>query len=49
MDVIKVADYIFDIGPEGGFRGGQFFAQGTPVHIAEISDSHTGKYLKLEL
>ena len=49
MDVIKVADYIFDIGPEGGFRGGQIIAQGTPEKIAENAQSHTGKYLKLEL
>ena len=49
MDVIKVADYIFDIGPEGGFRGGEIIAQGTPEMIAENPHSHTGKYLKVEL
>ena len=46
LDVIKVADYIIDLGPEGGFRGGTIVASGTPEQIAEVTASHTGKYLK---
>ena len=46
LDVIKTADYIIDLGPEGGDGGGEIVAQGTPEEIAEISDSYTGKYLQ---
>jgi excinuclease ABC subunit A len=46
LDVIKCADHIIDIGPEGGFAGGQIVATGTPEEIAEIEESHTGRYLK---
>jgi excinuclease ABC subunit A len=46
LDVIKSADHIIDIGPEGGFAGGQIVATGTPEEIAEIDDSYTGQYLK---
>lgn len=46
MDVIKSADYVIDIGPEGGEGGGQIVARGTPEQIAANSNSHTGKYLK---
>jgi excinuclease ABC subunit A len=46
LDVIKSADHIIDIGPEGGFAGGQVVATGTPEEIAEVEESHTGKYLK---
>ena len=49
LDVIKVADYIVDIGPEGGDGGGKIIAQGTPEEIAKCSVSYTGKYLKLKL
>ncbi len=49
MDVIKVADYIIDIGPEGGRNGGKIVATGTPEEIAVNKDSITGKYLKEEL
>lgn len=49
MDVIKVADYVIDIGPEGGFRGGQIIAKGTPEEVAKIAESYTGIYLKREL
>lgn len=49
MDVIKVADYIIDMGPEGGSCGGKVVGEGTPEKIAKIADSHTGQYLKLEL
>lgn len=46
LDVIKNADHIIDIGPEGGFAGGQIVAKGTPEEIAGIEESHTGRYLK---
>ncbi|MEM0938553.1 MAG: excinuclease ABC subunit UvrA [Bacteroidota bacterium] len=49
MDVIKVADYIVDLGPEGGSGGGQIIAQGTPEDILKVKDSHTASFLKLEL
>ncbi len=49
LDVIKVADYIIDLGPEGGQRGGQIIATGTPETIARTPHSHTGKFLKEEL
>ena len=46
LDVIKVADYIIDLGPEGGNRGGQVIATGTPEEIAKCDKSYTGQYLK---
>ncbi|WP_404454251.1 excinuclease ABC subunit UvrA [Virgibacillus necropolis] len=46
LDVIKTADHIIDLGPEGGDRGGQIIANGTPEHIAEQEESYTGRYLK---
>ena len=46
IDVIKSADYVIDIGPEGGDGGGRIVAQGTPEEIAESKKSYTGKYLK---
>ena len=46
LDVIKTADYIVDLGPEGGNRGGCVVATGTPEEIAKNKNSHTGKYLK---
>jgi excinuclease ABC subunit A len=46
LDVIKQADWIIDLGPEGGERGGRVVAQGTPEEIAKSSKSHTGHYLK---
>ena len=49
LDVIKCADHIIDIGPEGGFAGGQVVAQGTPEDIARVEESYTGKYLKTVL
>jgi excinuclease ABC subunit A len=49
MDVIKVADYIIDVGPEGGSKGGQIIAEGTPEQIVKVKESHTGRFLKLEL
>ena len=46
LDVIKTADYIIDLGPEGGDRGGQIVATGTPDQVAQCEGSYTGKYLK---
>jgi len=45
LDVIKTADHIIDMGPEGGSRGGTVVAQGTPEEVAGVADSHTGRYL----
>ena len=49
MDVIKVADYLIDLGPEGGSGGGTIIAEGTPEEIAQNAHSHTGKFLEKEL
>ena len=49
LDVIKTADYIIDIGPEGGDKGGTIIAQGTPEEVAENPKSYTGYYVKREL
>lgn len=49
MDVIKLADYIIDIGPEGGKGGGQLVAKGTPEEIIKVKKSYTGQFLKKEL
>jgi excinuclease ABC subunit A len=49
LDVIKVADHVIDLGPEGGQAGGQIVATGTPEEIARMSESQTGFYLKAEL
>ena len=46
LDVIKCADHIIDIGPEGGVEGGQVIATGTPEQIVEVAESYTGNYLK---
>jgi len=46
LEVIKSADYIIDLGPEGGERGGEVIAAGTPEEVAQNPDSHTGQYLK---
>ena len=46
LDVIKTADYIIDIGPEGGDKGGTIVAQGTPEQVAENKKSYTGAYVK---
>ena len=45
LDVIKTADWIVDLGPEGGVRGGTIVAQGTPEEVARVKESHTGRYL----
>ena len=46
LNVIKVADWIVDLGPEGGDRGGTVVVSGTPEQVAACTDSYTGKYLK---
>ena len=46
LDVIKTADHIIDIGPEGGHGGGEVVATGTPEEVAQVARSHTGRYLK---
>ncbi len=46
LDVIKTADYIIDLGPEGGDQGGYVVAQGTPEQVAQVPESYTGQYLK---
>lgn len=47
LDVIKTADYIVDLGPEGGDGGGRIIASGSPEEVAKVKGSHTGKHLKL--
>ena len=49
LDVIKCADHIIDLGPEGGDRGGSVVAQGTPEQVAGVKESLTGKFLKPKL
>jgi len=49
LDVIKVSDHLIDLGPEGGNKGGNIIAEGTPEKVAEAKGSYTGKFLKLEL
>jgi excinuclease ABC subunit A len=49
LDVIKTADYVIDLGPEGGDRGGTIVASGTPEEVAENAASFTGHYLKAVL
>ena len=49
MDIIKTADHIVDLGPEGGDEGGYVVGSGTPEEVAEIKRSHTGRYLKAVL
>ena len=45
LDVIKSADWIVDLGPEGGSGGGMSIAEGTPEQVAKVPESHTGRYL----
>ncbi len=49
LDIIKTADWIIDLGPEGGDRGGELIAEGTPEQVMKIKESYTGKYLKTHL
>jgi excinuclease ABC subunit A len=46
LDVIKVADWIIDLGPEGGDQGGQLVAMGAPEQVAYVAESHTGRFLQ---
>jgi excinuclease ABC subunit A len=46
LDIIKTADWLIDLGPEGGDRGGELIAEGTPEQVMKIRESYTGKYLK---
>ena len=46
MDVIKTADHIIDMGPEGGVNGGKIIAEGTPEIVSEIDVSYTGKFIR---
>ena len=46
LDVIRCADWVIDLGPEGGDRGGEVIAEGTPEQVAKVTKSYTGKYLK---
>jgi excinuclease ABC subunit A len=46
LDVIKTADWVIDLGPEGGGKGGRLVAQGTPEQVAKMKESWTGQYLK---
>jgi len=46
LDVIKTADWIIDLGPEGGDRGGEVIAFGTPEQVARVAKSYTGQYLR---
>ena len=46
LDIIKSADYIIDLGPEGGAGGGRIIAQGTPEEVAKVAESATGEFLR---
>ena len=46
LDVIKIADHLIDLGPEGGDRGGRIVACGTPEELCQVPESYTGRYLK---
>ena len=46
LDVIKTADWIIDLGPEGGVKGGEIVAEGTPEDVVKVKASYTGHYLK---
>ena len=49
LDVICQSDYIIDLGPEGGFRGGNIIATGTPEDVANVKESYTGQFIKGQL
>jgi excinuclease ABC subunit A len=46
LDVIKTSDWVIDLGPEGGSRGGNVIATGTPEEVAQVDGSHTGQFLR---
>jgi len=49
LDVVKVADWVIDLGPEGGSGGGRILFEGTPDDLVKVKESHTGKFLKIEM
>jgi excinuclease ABC subunit A len=49
LDMVKNADHVVDLGPEGGENGGDLVAAGTPEEVARVEESHTGRYLRDEL
>ncbi|HEY0895951.1 MAG TPA: ethanolamine utilization protein, partial [Sphingobacteriaceae bacterium] len=49
LDVVKVSDWVIDLGPEGGKGGGQILFEGTPEDLLKVKKSHTGKFLKIEM
>ena len=49
LDIIKIADWLIDLGPEGGERGGELIAEGTPEQVMKVKESYTGKYLKAHM
>jgi excinuclease ABC subunit A len=49
LDVLKTADYLIDMGPDGGKNGGVIVAEGTPTEVAQNPNSHTGEFLKNEI
>jgi excinuclease ABC subunit A len=49
LDVVKVSDWVIDLGPEGGSGGGQILFEGTPEELIKVKDSHTGRFLEMEL
>ena len=46
LDLVKAADWVIDLGPEGGVAGGQLLAEGTPEDVAQVKESYTGQLLK---
>ena len=46
LDIIKIADWLIDLGPEGGDRGGELLAEGTPEDVMQVEGSYTGQFLK---
>jgi excinuclease ABC subunit A len=46
LELVKTADWVVDLGPEGGAAGGKLIAEGTPEQVAQITGSHTGRYLR---
>ena len=46
LDMIKVADYVIDLGPDGGDKGGKVIAKGTPEEVSKVKNSYTGMFLK---
>jgi excinuclease ABC subunit A len=49
LDIIKIADWLIDLGPEGGDAGGQLIAEGAPEQVMKVKESYTGKYLRTHI